>query len=95
MGFSPIDILKEISELMPPRSEIAIDVEQISIAQDRVTLKGRTNSFETVDKIKMAMEKSEKFKNVTTGNVGKGTKGEVKFDLSMEIKQPGAPETKG
>ncbi len=89
MGLSPLNILKEISELMPPKNEVAIDVEDISIAPDRVTLSGRTGSFETVDKIKMAMEKAENFKNVTTGNVRKGTKGEIKFDLSMEIKEPG------
>lgn len=88
MGFSPFDVLKEISEFMPPRNEINVDVKDISITQDRVTLSGRTNSFETVDKIKMAMEKSNRFKNITTGNVRKGTKGEVKFDLSMEIEQP-------
>lgn len=89
MGLSPLNILKEISELMPPKNEVTIDVEDISIAPDRVTLSGRTGSFETVDKIKMAMEKAENFKNVTTGNVRKGTKGEIKFDLSMEIKEPG------
>jgi len=94
MGFSPMDILKEVSQLMPPRNEVTIDVEDISIAQDRVTLSGRTNSFETVDKIKMAMEKSEHFKNITTGNVRKGTKGEIKFDLSLEIKQPGVAGAK-
>lgn len=103
MGFSPLDALKEVSVLMPPRTDVSIDVEDISIAPDRVTLSGRTNSFETVDKIKMAMEKSDHFKNVTTGNVRKGTKGEIKFDLAMEIKQPGeqdappaaAPAAKG
>ncbi len=88
-GFSPLDVLKEISQVMPAREEVAVDVEDISVTQDRVTLSGRTGSFETVDKVKMAMEKSEHFKNVTTGNVRKGTKGEIKFDLSLEIKQPG------
>lgn len=94
MGFSPMDMLKEISQLMPPKNEVAIDVEDMSITQDRLTLSGRTNSFETVDKIKMAMEKSEHFKNVTTGNVRKGTKGEIKFDLSVEIKQQGEAQGK-
>jgi len=94
MGFSPLDVLKEISQLMPPKNEVAVDVEDISITQDRLTLSGRTNSFETVDKVKMAMEKSDHFKNITTGNVRKGTKGEIKFDLAMEIKQPGEAQGK-
>jgi hypothetical protein len=42
----------------------------------------------------MALEKSDHLKNITTGNVRKGTKGEIKFDLSMEIKQPGATGAK-
>ena len=86
MGFSPLDALKEISRLMPAKNEITVDVDDMSITQERATLSGRTDSFENVDKIKMAMEKSDMFKNVTSGNVRKGTKGEIKFDLGMEIK---------
>ncbi|MFH1875120.1 MAG: pilus assembly protein PilM [Pseudomonadota bacterium] len=89
MGVSPLDILKKISELMPAKDEITIDVKDMNIAQDRVTLSGETNSFENVDKIKLEMERSKRFKNVSTGNVRKGTKGEIKFDLSMEIEEEG------
>jgi len=88
LGFSPLDVLKEISEIMPPRDEVTIDVRDMSINQDRVTFSGQTNLFETVDKVKIAMENSKYFKNVSTGNVRKGTKGEIKFDLSMEKETP-------
>lgn len=87
LGFSPFDILKEVSSLMPSKEEVTIDVEDMSINQDRVSFSGRTTSFETVDKIKLGMEKSGKFKNVSTGNVRKGPDGKVKFDLTMEIEK--------
>jgi hypothetical protein len=47
-------------------------------------MSGRTTSFEAVDKIKSAVEKSGKFKDISMGNVRKGIKEEIKFDLSME-----------
>ena len=85
LEISALGVLKEVSAKMPARAEIALDVEDLNILADRVRLSGRADSFVTVDKIKSALEASSYFRNVTTGNVRKGVKDEVKFDLSMEI----------
>ena len=87
---SPLDLFKEISERLPNRQEVALDMESLSIATDRISLSGSTTSFEAVDRIKQSLEKSELFKNVSTGNVRKGVKGEVKFDVAIDlVKQEG------
>lgn len=85
MGLSPLDILKEISQDIPSRKDIKLDVTSLSITQNRATFSGITDSFEAVDRIKQSLEKSKNLRNVTTGNVRKGVKGEIKFDVSMEI----------
>jgi len=49
---------------------------------------GRTVSFEAVDKIAASIDGSELFQNVQKGNVRKGVKGEIKFDLTLELVAP-------
>lgn len=85
LGLSPLDVLKEISTAMPPRTELKIEVAELNIAGDRVTLSGIVDDFKAVDTVKAALEKSDLFMNVSTGDVAKGVKGEVKFKLSMEL----------
>lgn len=85
LGTSGLDVLKDISSTFPPRGEVVVDIEDFNFSQGRIKLSGRTTSFEAVDKIKLAMEKNPKFKNVATGNVRKGVKEEIKFDITMEL----------
>jgi len=84
VGVSPLAILKQVSESLPPRDKFTIEVTDISIAGDRVTLSGIVDDFKAVDTVKQSFEKTGLFSNVTTGNVSKGVKGEVKFKLSMD-----------
>jgi type IV pilus assembly protein PilM len=84
LGTSALDILKDISAAFPSREEVKVDIEDLNYTVGRIKLAGKTTSFEAVDKIKAAFEKSGKFKNVTTGNVRKGVKEEIKFDMAME-----------
>lgn len=85
MGLSPLDIMVEISKVLPSRKDIRLDVTNLSITQNRATFSGTTDTFESVDRIKQALEKSPLLRNVTAGNVRKGIKGEIKFDVAMEV----------
>lgn len=87
MGVSPLEILKEISLLLPLRTEFKIDITEMSITGERVTMSGNVSDFKAVDTFKQLLEKSAKFANITTGDVNKGVKGEVKFKLSLDIAQ--------
>lgn len=86
-GTSPLDILKEISTSLPPRNEFKLDITELNVANDRVTMAGIVGDFKAVDTLKQLFDKSQMFTNATTGDVGKGLKGEVKFKMSMDLKQ--------
>lgn len=85
LGVSSLDILKEISSRFPPRADITVDIENLTVNKNLIKLDGRTTSFEAVDKIASSLETSEMFKNVAKGNVRKGVQGEIKFDMTMEM----------
>ena len=84
-GISPLDILREISMQVPGRTEMILDVRQITINDKRVVLDGLTDSFQSADQLKEALEKSSLFKTVTIGDRRKGVKGELKFKLSIDL----------
>ncbi len=84
-GLSPLEVLKDISEGLPARTELKLDVTALNVGKSRATFSGTVDTFEAVDRVKQALEKSGKFRNVTTGNVRKGVKGEIKFDAAMEL----------
>lgn len=85
LGVSALDVLKDVSSSVPPREEVQMDIEDFNFNAGKVKISGRTTSFEAVDKIKIALEKNTRFKNVVTGNVRKGVKEEIKFDITMEV----------
>jgi Tfp pilus assembly protein PilN len=85
LSSSGMDILKDVSSAFPPKEEVQVDIDDLNYSQGRLKLSGRTTSFEAVDKIKAAMDKSGKFKDVATGNVRKGTKEDIKFDMTAEL----------
>lgn len=93
LGDSSLDIFREISSKLPPRDQLQVDIEDFSMNQGRIRMAGRTTSFEAVDKISSSLEGTPEnptmFTNVQKGNVRKGVKGEIKFDLSMELKNEG------
>ncbi|MDO8519543.1 MAG: pilus assembly protein PilM [Deltaproteobacteria bacterium] len=81
----PLTYLLEISQKVPVTAEVPLDVDDFTYTGDHIRLEGRTNSFEGVDKIKGAIAASPLFKNVTSENVVKGLKDEVKFSVSMDL----------
>ncbi len=85
LGNFTLDAFKDVVSSLPPSGEVQLDVEDFSLSSGRLKISGRATSFEAVDKIKAALEKSGRFKNVTTGNVRKGVKDDIKFDLTMDM----------
>ncbi len=84
-GIKILDILKDISSLVPGTTDFLI----ISFAfdGDTVKIKGETDNFNSVDGIKSELGKSSCFRNVTISSaslIKKGTR--VGFDLRMGTK---------
>lgn len=88
MGSSSLDVLREASASFPSREEVQVDIEDFNYQAGKLKMAGRTTSFEAVDKIKVSLDKNPKFKNVATGNVRKGVKDEIKFDITLDLKGP-------
>lgn len=89
-GLSVLDVLKEVSERIPSREAIKLDIEDLNIKEGRMSFSGVVDSFEAPDKIKTALDKSKYMKRVTKGNVRKGVRAEeVKFEMTMDLEIPG------
>ncbi|MDO8461737.1 MAG: pilus assembly protein PilM [Deltaproteobacteria bacterium] len=85
-SLSVLKLLNEMSMIIPDKQNLVVDMDDLNIVGNKIRLQGRTNSFEAVDHLKEALTRSPLFRNVTTGNVKKGVKDEIKFDLSLEVK---------
>jgi len=87
-GMTMLDILGDMSRLVPETVDFYIS----SLTYDGgfVDVRGETDNFNTVDTIKMALEKSPRFRTVTisSANLIKG-ESRVGFDLKIELAKPG------
>lgn len=86
LSVSALEVLRGVSESLPPRDELQVDIDSFDLNEGKVKMSGRTRSFETVSKIKEALEKNENFINVSTSNVNRGVGDDIKFDASFELK---------
>ncbi|MBI4365933.1 MAG: pilus assembly protein PilM [Deltaproteobacteria bacterium] len=89
VAVSPLAVLKSVAETLPPRDQLALDVDKFELKEGKVLMVGRTTSFEAVDKIREALGKAEAFDDVQTSNVAKGLKDEIKFEVRMGVKGMG------
>jgi general secretion pathway protein L len=85
-GMTMIDILKDISRLVPAEMDFVIS--SFTFDGGFIEIRGETDNFNTVDAIKINLEKSPFFRSVTisSANLMKG-ENRVGFDLKIEIKR--------
>ena len=81
-SISSLEIFREISSLMP--KEVDLQVTDLTIEEDDVTIKGKTTEFANVDAIKNSLQKSRYFKSVKDFPAEKGRDGYIKFKFVME-----------
>lgn len=79
-----IDILNEISRLIP--KEVEVRFSRMVVGGDAVTVSGETAAFNVVDDIKNRLEESELFKSVTiaSANTDKAS-AQVSFKLKIDL----------
>ncbi|RZB30259.1 MAG: hypothetical protein SRB1_02539 [Desulfobacteraceae bacterium Eth-SRB1] len=85
-GIGTLDIMKDISRLIPESTEFLIT--SFTFDGAAVKIKGETDNFNSVDNIKNCLSKSNYFKNVTISSaslIKKGTR--VGVDLRMGIRE--------
>ena len=85
-GIKTLNIIKDISRLVPESTDFLIT--SFTFDGAAVKIKGETDNFNTVDKIKNSLSKSNYFKNVTISSASLIKKGSrVGVDLRMMIRE--------
>jgi general secretion pathway protein L len=80
-----IDLIREVTERMP--SGVEVDVETFFFDAEKVRLNGRTDSFESVDRIQKALQEFDLFENVSLSNAKVDAKdNKVDFRLSISLR---------
>ena len=88
LGGSPVtalDLIREVTERAP--AGVEIDVSTFSFDAEKVRVSGRTDSFESVDRILKALDGYELFEKVSLSNAKVDAKdNKVDFRLSISLK---------
>ena len=82
MSGKALDLLLEISERLP--KSIDLKVSRLVIDPNAVRIKGTTDTYNTVDRVKQGLEKSSLFKTTTisSANLDRG-KNRVLFEIKL------------
>ena len=80
-SISSLEILREISSLIP--QTLDMQVTDITIEEEAVTIKGKTTEFASVDSIENALKKSGYFESVKDFPSEKDTDGNIKFKFEL------------
>ena len=77
-----VDILREIALRIPKTA--SVDISSLVIDEERIRIKGHTDTFNTVDEIKKGLQESTYFKNVAIASAQLDrTNNKVRFELAM------------
>ncbi|MDX2089455.1 MAG: pilus assembly protein PilM [Kofleriaceae bacterium] len=88
-GVSPLpkasayDILLEISNKVPAKDKITLDIEQLQIDDQKVDIQGTTKTAEGIDLLVTELKKVECFKEVNRGPTDTNPDGTKKFKLMI------------
>jgi type IV pilus assembly protein PilM len=81
-----LDLIRAITERVPKGMEV--DIDDFSFDAEKVRLSGRTDSFESVDRIVKALQGVESFEGVSLSNAKVDTtNNKVDFKLSMSLRR--------
>lgn len=80
---SAYDVLLEISNHVPPKDKITLDVEQMQIDDQKVELQGTTKVIEGIDLLVSELKKIECFKEITRGPTDTTPDGSKHFKLTI------------
>ncbi len=82
---SALDAIKAVNDGIPP--EVRVSFQEFLLEGDQLKLAGEAGSFESIDKIKAALQKVETLADVQVLDTRMGVDNKVKFRLDMKLKQ--------
>ncbi|MBA3463496.1 MAG: pilus assembly protein PilM [Deltaproteobacteria bacterium] len=80
---SAYDILLEVSNHVPPKEKITLDIDQMQIDDVKVDLQGTTKTAEGIDLLVTELKKIECFKDVARGPTDTQADGTKRFKLTI------------
>lgn len=86
-AMTPLDVLRELSATVP--DAIVVDVDELLVNSENVRLRGRTDSFASVDRIEQAILGREGFAGAQKSDVNKDSQGKTRFLVTI----PREPKT--
>jgi general secretion pathway protein L len=84
-GTSALDVMKAVTDGIP--KEVRVAFQEFNLEGDQLKLQGEATSFESVDKIKAELQKSDLFSEITVLDTRMGANNKVKFRLDIKLKQ--------
>ncbi len=78
-----LDVLKEISNAVPTRDEVVLNVDLFQLEGNQLKLKGTTDTFDDVGHIEKGIQKSPMVSEVTKEVGSKGTKKQFTFTVTL------------
>lgn len=78
------DIFVKISEQLPPKDKVTLDVSSLEISADKVSLRGSAKTSDEIDLIDTQLKNIECFSEGSRGQTQTGAKGEKTFQLSYK-----------
>ena len=84
-GTSALEVMKAVTDGIP--KEVRVAFQEFNLEGDQLKLQGEATSFESVDKIKAELQKSDLFSEVTVLDTRMGANNKVKFRLDIKLKQ--------
>jgi general secretion pathway protein L len=77
------DILLELSNKLPDRSKVTLDVEKLDIRQGKVTLEATAKTSPEIDAVEEALKQVECFKDISRGSTSVGQDDVRKFSFTI------------
>ncbi len=78
-----LSVLRELHIRIP--QEIPLDAQELSIDRNKVTLRANTDSFESVDKVILALKENSQFQKIDKGDIRESSDGRKTFQLTLTI----------
>jgi len=80
---SAYDVLLEINAKLPARDKVTVDITQLEITEQKISLRGSAKTDEEIDAVTAELKTIKCFSEMTTGTRETGPKGERKFQLGF------------
>ncbi|MBI4509992.1 MAG: pilus assembly protein PilM [Deltaproteobacteria bacterium] len=80
------DQLVEISKHLPPKDKIKLDVSELDIRPQKITVKATTDSAAAIDELEKKLKEIDCFTDMTRGRVQAGAAEEKQFTLTIATK---------